>query len=122
LSIEMRGRGISIQIGENGRESIAAMQNISGGRRSRVHENVERGVLGEERHLSLGIPSIGAMGIGVDQFADRETVGRLLRKVQACGELGLVADLSRSGFQLRDAGSRPSRSFDEASAPSLRGA
>jgi hypothetical protein len=53
------------------------MQNISGGRRSRVHENVERGVLGEERDLSLDIPSIGAMGIGVDQFTDRETVGRV---------------------------------------------
>jgi hypothetical protein len=35
---------------------------------------------------------------------------------------GLLADLSRSGFQLRDARSMPLQSFDEASAPTPRGA
>jgi hypothetical protein len=35
------------------------------------------GVVGEEGHLSLGVPAIRAVGAGFDGLADGETVGGL---------------------------------------------
>ncbi|WP_258589481.1 hypothetical protein [Mesorhizobium sp. AR02] len=40
--------------------------------------------------MSLGIPSIGAMGIGVYQVPDREAVGRLLGRDCTDHALSLV--------------------------------
>jgi len=34
------------------------------------------GVRGKERHLAFRIPAIGAVGVGFDEFPDRETIRR----------------------------------------------
>jgi len=43
-----------------------------------IHVDREAGVGGEERLLTLGVATVGAMGPRVHQLADREAVGRLL--------------------------------------------
>jgi hypothetical protein len=37
------------------------------------------GVLCEERLLSFGVASVGAMSVGIEQLADRQAVGLLSR-------------------------------------------
>jgi hypothetical protein len=39
-----------------------------------AHVYDEVGVLGEERLLAIGVATIGAEGIGVDELADRQPV------------------------------------------------
>src|SRR6266702_7407721 len=79
LAVEMRRRLILVQIGEDGSERTAAVEDVGRLGRATVHENVKGGVLSEERHLSACVTPVGAMGIGVDQFSDGEAVGRFFR-------------------------------------------
>jgi hypothetical protein len=40
-----------------------------------VHVDDEVGIGGEEGHLSLGVPAIRAVGVGLGKLADGEAVG-----------------------------------------------
>ena len=62
-----------------GCQRLAAIEHLGWFRALPVHEHDELGVVCEERLLSFGIASVGAMSVGIPQLADREAVGLLSR-------------------------------------------
>ena len=61
-----------------------------------VHVHHEMGVHGKERHLAFRIPAIGAVGVGFDEFPDRETIRRFT------GREGHVLAHERASLGLED--------------------
>ena len=80
LSDEMHGRVILVQVGKDRSERLARVQFLRGLRILRVHVHHEMSVGGEQSHLTFGITAIGAVGVGLDELADGETIRRLLRR------------------------------------------
>src|SRR5580704_525160 len=74
LSHEMRGGVILVQIGEDGSEFVARMQFLGGRRIFSIHENNEVRVRRKERHLTFRIATVGAMGVSLDEFSNRQPV------------------------------------------------
>jgi hypothetical protein len=74
LSIEMCRYRVRIQVGENGRQLRPTAKLLRWCGRSYVHEHDKMGIHGKESHLPLGIASVCAMCIGVDQLPDCEPV------------------------------------------------
>ena len=72
----MGRRFVPVQVGENRRQPrgrrapvrLAALP---------VHVDDELGLLGEELLLSLGIPAIGAVRVGIDERPNRQAVREL---------------------------------------------
>jgi hypothetical protein len=73
------GGGVDVEVVEHGGERLAPVQLLSRFGGSRVHEHDEPGVVGEQRHLALGVAPVGAVGVGVDQLSDGQPVGGFLR-------------------------------------------
>jgi len=71
-----------------------------------AHAHDEVRVSGEQRLLSLGVPPVRAMRVGVDEFADREAVGLLGRRDLSGGRHGPL-HLAVVGVNLAVPGSSP---------------
>src|SRR6476661_329673 len=76
LSHEVHGGGVLVQVCEDRSERLARMQLLRGRRVLGIHVYHKVGVCRKERHLTLRIPAIGAMGVGLDQFPDSEPIRR----------------------------------------------
>jgi hypothetical protein len=66
LAVEMGRRPILVQIREHGNERVTALQHIARHGRAAIHVDMERRILGEERHLPARVAPVGAASIGVD--------------------------------------------------------
>src|SRR4051812_13355675 len=75
LAVEVRGHLIAVQVVEDGLERFASLQYVGRLTPVAVHVDGEAGVVGEERFLSFGVAAVGAVGVRVEQLAQREAVG-----------------------------------------------
>ena len=80
LSVEMSRRLVAIEIREHRRQGLSSFEHVGRPAALPLHVNGEAGVGGEERLLTLGVASIGAVGVGVEQLANCESVGGLQRR------------------------------------------
>ena len=71
LSVEVRRRLVAIQIGEHRRECLSSFEHVGRLAAFAVHVDGEAGVGGEERLLTFGVAAVGAVGVGVEQLANR---------------------------------------------------
>src|SRR5580692_7572200 len=85
LSVEMRGGFIGVEMREYRRELLPAMELLGRLRGAAVHEDDEMRVAGEQSHLALGVATVCAMGVGVDEFADGEPIRSLFRRNSSVG-------------------------------------
>jgi hypothetical protein len=74
LPVEVHRDLVRVQVVEHGRQRLPAMQIVGGVGPLAGHVDDEVRVFGEERLLPLGVTTIGAEGIGVDELADRQPV------------------------------------------------
>lgn len=75
LAVEVRGRPVDVEVVEHRGQGLTPVQGLCRLGGGGVHEHQEAGVLGEQAHLALGVPPVGAVRVGVDQLADGESVG-----------------------------------------------
>jgi hypothetical protein len=75
LPDKVRGGVVFVQFGKHWRKRLARAQLLRRRRIFAVHIHHEVGVRGEERHLTFRIATIRAVRIGLDELADRETIG-----------------------------------------------
>ncbi len=79
LPEEVHCRGILVQIGEHGSERLARMQFLRRRRILGIHVHHEVGVRGKKGHLTFRIATIGAVRIGLNEFADGRDDPPILR-------------------------------------------
>src|SRR5712692_9505550 len=79
LPVEMRGCFVPIQVGEDRCKRFASLQYV--GRLTFLARHIDREarVDGEER-LSFSVAAVGAMGVCIEQLANRDTVGGFRRR------------------------------------------
>jgi len=71
LPVEVhRGLG-AVEVREDGREGLSAVEYLGRLGALAAHVDHKVGVFGEERFLSVGVATVGAVGVGVDQLLDR---------------------------------------------------
>jgi hypothetical protein len=80
LSVEVHRRLVAVEVIEHWRQRLAPIEHLRGFRALPVHVHDELGVVCEERLLSFGIASVGAMNVDIYELADREAVGLLSRR------------------------------------------
>ena len=74
LSNEMRRGIVPVQVREDWSERLARMQLLGRLRFFGVHVHHEMGVCGEQSHLAFRIPTIGAVGVGLDELPDGKAI------------------------------------------------
>jgi hypothetical protein len=79
LSKEVHRGGILVQICEDWGERLAGVQFLRRLGISGIHVHNEMRVWGKERHLTLRVAPVGAMRVGLDKFADSESISGFLR-------------------------------------------
>jgi hypothetical protein len=97
LSDEMRRGVVLVQVCEDWSERLARVQLLGRLRIFGVHVHHEMSVCGEQRHLTYRIPTIGGVGVGLDELSDGEAIRGFLggdTKVFA-HELAFPIDLFR---------------------------
>jgi hypothetical protein len=99
LAVEMRCCVVLIQIGKHCGERVSSVQNIRRFGRLAIHKDREGRVFGKERHLPLGVPPVGAMGIGVNQLPNRKAVGGHFGRDWLCHGLSFRAQCSSEANQ-----------------------
>jgi hypothetical protein len=65
---------VAVEVLEHGREALAAVDDLGGLGALTVHVDDEVGVFGEERLLVVRETAIGAVGVGVNELADRQAI------------------------------------------------
>ena len=80
LPVEVHRGLVAVEVVEDRRQGLSAVEYLAGLGTLPVHVDDEVGVLREQRLLSFGVAAIGAMGVGVDELADREPVRLLTRR------------------------------------------
>src|SRR3984885_9894346 len=70
----MHRGSVLVQVGEDRCERVTRGQLLGRGRIFGVHVHHEMGVRGEQSHLAFRIAAVGAMGVGLDEFADGDTI------------------------------------------------
>jgi hypothetical protein len=78
LPDEMHRRGVLVQVGEDRSERLTRVQLLRGLRVFGLHVDHEMGVAGEQSHLAFRIAAVGAMGVGLNEFADGDAIRRFL--------------------------------------------
>src|SRR6185437_15763904 len=79
LPVEMGSRLVLVEVVENRGERLAAVEHVAGFGSFPVQINSEAGVISEQRLLPVRVAAIGTVGVGVEQLADGQAVGRLGR-------------------------------------------
>ena len=79
LAVEVSRDFILVEVVEDRCESIAAAELLRWSITFGIHVHNEVSVFGEECHLTLCVPAVRAMGIGVYQLSDRKAICRLFR-------------------------------------------
>jgi hypothetical protein len=74
-SHEMHGGLVFVQVCKDGGEGFARVKLLGWRRIFGVHVDDEVGIRREEGHLTFSIAPVGAIGVGLDEFADRKSVG-----------------------------------------------
>src|SRR5689334_7509976 len=74
LSVEVSRRLVLVQGLEDGRQCLAAFQDVGRVGAGAAHVDGEASAGGEQGLLPLGIAPVGAVSVGVEQLADGETV------------------------------------------------
>ena len=74
----MHRGGVPVQIVEDGSERLAGVKLLRRLRILGVHVDDEVGIGGEERHLTLRIATVGAVRVGLNEFANRESIRGLI--------------------------------------------
>ena len=74
LSDEMHGGCVLVKIVEDRRKRRARVELLRGRGIPGVHVNDEVRIWGKERHLTFGVTTIGAVGVGLDELPDRKAV------------------------------------------------
>ena len=74
LSDEVRSGVVPVQLGENRSERLACVEPLRWLRVLGVHVHHKVCVRGKKRHLAFRIATIGAMGVGLDELPDRQTI------------------------------------------------
>src|SRR6476660_7485407 len=97
----MGSRLVLVEVVENRGERLAAVEHVAGFGSFPVHIDSEAGVGGEQRLLPVRVAAIGTVGVGVEQLADGQAVGRLGRGEFSVG--GHVDALSWGGTTGRPA-------------------
>jgi hypothetical protein len=71
---------IALEVGEDRRERFSPFEHVGRLGTLAVHVDGKAGVDGEQRLLRFSVATVGAVGVGVEELADGETVGGLGRR------------------------------------------
>src|SRR2546422_170342 len=80
LSNKVCGRVILVQRCEDRSERLARVQLLRWLRIPGVHVNHEVGIRGEEGHLSLGVATVGAVRVALDELPECKTIRGFRRR------------------------------------------
>jgi hypothetical protein len=86
LTVEVHGGFVRVEFVEHRDKGLTALKMLGRHRIAAVHVHEKIRVLGEQRHLTGGVASIGTVSVGVNQFPDRQPVGYLLQR-----QIGMLA-------------------------------
>ena len=79
LPIEVRGRLVLIEVREDRCQRLAPLDCVGRVGSLAAHEHCEARVDGEQCFLALGVAPIRAVGVGVEELSNRESIGGFSR-------------------------------------------
>ena len=82
LAVEVSRDVVLVQVGEDGTQCLPSLQHVGRLRSFAAHVDGKAGVRREQGHLALGITPVGAVGVGVEQFAKGEMVGSMATEME----------------------------------------
>jgi hypothetical protein len=71
LAIEVRRDLVAVEVIEDWRQRLSPVKDVGRLAASAIHVDGEDSVIGEERLLPFGVAAVGAMSVGVEEFAQR---------------------------------------------------